>query len=52
MDKETKYAQLGIRIDTELLDKLAEVARVQERSMSQVVRLALRQYLAEQRDQL
>lgn len=42
---ETKFAQLGIRIDAEMLNLLSEQARIEERSMSQVVRLALRQYL-------
>lgn len=44
--KETKYAQLGIRIDPELLTMLSDQAKKEERSMSQVVRLALRQYIA------
>jgi hypothetical protein len=42
---EIKYAQLGLRIDAEMLNLLSEQARIEERSMSQVVRLALRQYL-------
>ena len=42
---EIKYAQLGIRIDAEMLNLLSEQARKEERSMSAVVRLALRQYL-------
>ena len=45
---EPKYSQLGIRIDADLLRQLSDQARIEERSMSQIVRLALRQYLADQ----
>ena len=50
--KETKYAQLGIRIDAELLAQLSKQAMLEERSMSQIVRLALRQYLGDYREPL
>lgn len=50
--KETKYAQLGIRIDPELLTQLSDQAKKEERSMSQVVRLAVRQYIASFREEL
>lgn len=42
---ETKYAQLGIRIDADLLGQLSEQARKEERSMSSIVRLAVRNYI-------
>lgn len=42
---ETKFAQLGIRIDAELLGQLSDQARKEERSMSSIVRLAVRNYI-------
>jgi len=51
-EEEKKYPQLGVRIDNELLCKLQEQAKKEERSMSQVMRMALKQYLAEQRESL
>ena len=44
-EDEKKYPQLGIRINNELLAQLAEQAKKEERSMSSVVRIAIRQYL-------
>ena len=51
-EEEKKYPQLGVRIDNELLCQLQEQAKKEERSMSQVMRIALKQYLAEQRESL
>lgn len=44
-EDEKKYPQLGVRINNELLSKLQEFAKKEQRSMSQVVRMALEQYI-------
>ena len=44
-DDEKKYPQLGVRINNELLKELQEYAKKEQRSMSQVVRMALEDYL-------
>ena len=44
-EDEKKYPQLGVRINSELLTQLQEFAKKEQRSMSQVVRMALEQYI-------
>lgn len=44
-EDEKKYPQLGVRINNELLAQLQEFAKKEQRSMSQVVRMALEQYI-------
>ena len=45
-EKENKvYAQIGVRISDELLKRLNDFAVAEQRSMSQVVRMALEQYM-------
>jgi predicted transcriptional regulator len=45
--KESKvYAQIGVRINDELLKRLNDFAAAEQRSMSQVVRMALEQYMS------
>lgn len=41
-DKE--LCHLGIRIERDLLNRLADIARQEERSISQIARFALRDY--------
>lgn len=43
--KSSDYPQIGIRLSKELIDKLQEEAKKQERSMSQVARFAIEAYL-------
>ena len=43
--KSSDYPQVGIRVPKELLEKLNEEAKKQERSMSQVARFAIEAYL-------
>ena len=43
--KSSDYPQFGIRLSKELIDKLQEEAKKQERSMSQVARFAIEAYL-------
>ena len=46
MEKQKTYAQIGVRVSDELLRQLTEFAQKEQRSMGQVVRMALEQYMA------
>lgn len=48
---QAKYPQVGFRISPELLEKLTEEAKRQERSSSQIVRFAIEAYLANNQTQ-
>lgn len=40
-----KYHQLGIRVSEELLKQITEFAKQEQRSVSQVFRMAVEQYI-------
>jgi predicted DNA-binding protein len=47
METKKRYYQIGIRLSNELAKKIADQAQKENRSMSQIVRMAVEQYLAE-----
>lgn len=46
-EQEKDMCHLGIRIERDTFVRLAKLAIIQERNMSQIARLALRRYLDE-----
>lgn len=43
-----QYKQLGVRMSDEMFNKVAEKAKQEQRSMSQIAKMAIEQYLAKQ----
>ena len=44
--QQAKYKQLGVRVSDEMLNKIAEKAKQEQRSMSQIAKMAIEEYLA------
>ena len=45
MEAKKKYHQVGVRVSDELLAKISKHAKAEQRSVSQVIKLAVEKYL-------
>lgn len=50
--REIKDTQLGVRLESELLHKFADIAKSEERTLSQLARIAIREFVERRNTQV